>query len=264
MKQRIITMLILIAGLIPIVILGGVAFEVLVITAAIIAFCEILNMAKIKLWSPEAVIGMVGTASIVAPRHYFSLIKLTPSMVFSLTMFFLLAIMVLSKNKFSFERVGVITLSGMYVGLGTHYVYLVRHNGIYLMVFLLVAIHLTDIFAYLVGRQFGKRPLAPHISPNKTIEGAVGGTLIASIICFLFVIIFPNDLNVSNGYLFFMAVCISVAGQLGDLIESALKRFYGVKDSGNLFPGHGGVLDRFDSILFGAIACQLLLILGRG
>lgn len=104
----------------------------------------------------------------------------------------------------------------------------------------------TDIGAYLVGMKFGKRKLAPRISPNKSVEGAMGG-LIAST---LTAIIIGLLLKFPFGILPLLGVVISVVGQTGDLVESALKREAKVKDSGTLFPGHGGILDRFDSLVF--------------
>jgi phosphatidate cytidylyltransferase len=112
----------------------------------------------------------------------------------------------------------------------------------------LLLIWVTDSGAYFVGRAMGKNKLWPEISPNKTIEGAIGGVVFAV----LFSWIYHYFTGVLDNYLIVtvMTIFLSVFGQIGDLVESALKRHYQVKDSGTILPGHGGILDRFDSLLF--------------
>ncbi|MCX8002159.1 MAG: phosphatidate cytidylyltransferase, partial [Anoxybacillus mongoliensis] len=101
---------------------------------------------------------------------------------------------------------------------------------------------------YFVGRALGKRKLWEHISPNKTVEGAIGGVLCALVVVSVYEWLSP--FAPSFLMLLIATVILSVFGQLGDLVESAFKRHYGVKDSGAILPGHGGILDRFDSLLF--------------
>lgn len=106
----------------------------------------------------------------------------------------------------------------------------------------------NDMFAYLVGRSIGRRPLIPHISPNKTVEGALGGLAGAAITGALCVALFGLGFNVLVGV--GVGLVLGVVGQVGDLAESLLKRQVGVKDTGTLIPGHGGILDRIDALLF--------------
>lgn len=113
---------------------------------------------------------------------------------------------------------------------------------------LLLITKLGDIGAYLVGSRWGKKPLIPHISPKKTIEGALGGLVFNILGAFIGKLFLPFD----YWQLFLMALCFGVLGQLGDLSESLLKRDCKIKDSGNMFPGMGGVLDQIDSLLFTA------------
>lgn len=118
----------------------------------------------------------------------------------------------------------------------------------------------SDSFAYLVGRQFGRHKMAPKISPKKSWEGFAGG-IAGSVIIWLIVWathLFPLSL----GYALLTGVVVAILGVFGDLIESRIKRGVGVKDSGNLIPGHGGMLDRCDSLIFGCIAAMLMLYLG--
>ena len=120
-------------------------------------------------------------------------------------------------------------------------------DGLIYLIFSILIPVATDTFAYFCGRFFGKHKLMPVTSPKKTIEGAVGGSLSALLLAVVAGLIY--------GQVNYVALCVyvlsaSIVGQLGDLSLSALKRIAGVKDYGNLFPGHGGFLDRFDSILF--------------
>jgi phosphatidate cytidylyltransferase len=128
--------------------------------------------------------------------------------------------------------------------------YAVRLHGIYkagpkLLLFALVITWAGDTTAYFVGRAMGKHPLAPHISPKKTWEGAVGSMIGSLLVAWAF----SYWIRIPLGHLVAMAVIGNVAGQMGDLLESAYKRSAGVKDSGGLLPGHGGVLDRIDALI---------------
>lgn len=105
----------------------------------------------------------------------------------------------------------------------------------------------SDIMAYFTGYCFGKHKLCPHLSPKKTIEGAVGGVIGAGLVCGLFGFLFAKELLIHTVILGFIGGAVS---QAGDLTASAFKRKMGIKDYGNLIPGHGGIMDRFDSVIF--------------
>lgn len=125
-------------------------------------------------------------------------------------------------------------------------------KGIYLLGITMLISVLTDIFAYLCGKGFGKHKLAPVLSPKKTIEGSAGGTICAVVILMTVALVLSknNVISVNYGILGICLVSASVLGQFGDLAFSSVKRISGIKDYGKLLPGHGGVLDRFDSMLF--------------
>jgi phosphatidate cytidylyltransferase len=139
---------------------------------------------------------------------------------------------------------GVLWIAG-----GFAYVLLLRglNHGVALAILLLACTILADSFAYFVGKAVGRHKLAPHISPGKTIEGAVGG-LIGSVIAALLVRIYSDWMPTKDAII--LGLAIGIVGQWGDLFESVFKRDFRVKDSGRLLPGHGGILDRFDSLLF--------------
>lgn len=129
-----------------------------------------------------------------------------------------------------------------------------KSDGIFFILFAFFCCWLSDTFAYFAGRFFGKHKLAPVISPKKTVEGAIGGvigTLIINIILFfIFRYRFALSETVSLPLVMISSVCLSVISIFGDLAASTIKRHHGIKDFGNLLPGHGGVMDRFDSSCF--------------
>ena len=132
--------------------------------------------------------------------------------------------------------------------------------GAILTIGVCASLWVSDSFAYLVGKAFGRHKMAPRISPKKTWEGFAGGILGSVIV---WVILYVTGMFSFNVYFaMFCGAAVSVFGVFGDLIESRIKRGVGVKDSGNLIPGHGGMLDRCDSLIFGCISAQLLLFLG--
>lgn len=128
-----------------------------------------------------------------------------------------------------------------------------------LIMILIALIWCGDICAYFCGKVFKGPKLAPNISPNKTWSGLIGGTFIPTILI-SFIIYFQYD-HFFDWLFSFCIFLVSLSGHIGDLIQSKAKRFYGVKDSGNLFPGHGGVLDRIDSFLpIGALYVLMIII----
>lgn len=125
-------------------------------------------------------------------------------------------------------------------------------SGVYMLGLAILVCHVTDAAAYFVGKGWGKHKLAPVISPNKTVEGGLGGIAFATVIFLLtaFILDKTGVLSVSYGKLTVYLIFASVIGQFGDLSLSSVKRITGIKDYGTLLPGHGGILDRYDSLLF--------------
>ena len=131
-----------------------------------------------------------------------------------------------------------------------------QYNGLLLLA-IFIFIWVNDTGAYLVGSRWGKTPLAPSISPKKTVEGSIGGLLLALLSAVILrLLLFPELSWLS---ILLIAAVVAVFGTIGDLFESSLKRQAGVKDSGKLIPGHGGILDRIDSLLLAVPAVYLLL-----
>lgn len=249
LKQRVITAVVALIIFIPIVFLGGTLIEIAALALAVVAMSEVLIMKRILLVTPEAIISILGTLFLVAPKSWMHDLPSQINTPF-VSLIFAIALMVrvvFSKNRFNFDDAGVLTLTMLYIGFGFNMFVQARMVGLGMLMYLLLTVWSTDSGAYLVGRKIGKTKLAPQISPNKTWEGSIGGTIVAVIVGIIFSVTGLIHYGILATIL--MTLFLSIAGQLGDLIESSLKRYYGVKDSGRILPGHGGILDRFDSLL---------------
>ena len=249
MKQRIITGLI--AGIIFLILLflGNFYIYLSVFLLAIIGMHELIKMRNNFIYSPSSMYAMFLVALIFG-QGLFMYQFFSPAGII-LTLIIALIIPVLTKNHTTFEDMAFAFFSSIYVGIGFYSLVMVRLDTSFLFtVMVLLAIWATDSGAYFTGYVFkGKGPkLWESISPKKTVVGAIGGT-IASIIIILVMQNFLNE-SINLAQQFLLGVSIAVIGQIGDLAQSAYKRFYKVKDSGNILPGHGGILDRFDSMLF--------------
>jgi phosphatidate cytidylyltransferase len=141
-----------------------------------------------------------------------------------------------------------------WIGLGFAHAILLResHHGGALLLDVLIGTFLSDTCAYFVGRAWGSRPIAPRISPNKTLEGLIGGIVGGTFFFWLFAIAYQHDWFRGPDALL-IGFCVALATPLGDLFESAIKRDLDVKDAGRLFGAHGGVLDRLDGVLFSVV-----------
>ncbi|MBU5279490.1 phosphatidate cytidylyltransferase [Ligilactobacillus animalis] len=251
MKQRVITAVIALIVFLPLLYLGGLPFDILVTLMGIVAMSEFLIMKKKLLVSFEAIISFLLILSVLLPVFWAGFwTQDTLGGSFYLLALVMLVYTVISKNRFSFDDAGVLLLGGLYAGLGFRFMMLARAESLWMILYALLIVWITDSGAYLIGRKIGKNKLAPHISPNKTWEGSIGGSLSAIVIVGAYLYFVQGTFPYSFSTMLLWTLVFSVGGQLGDLIESAFKRHYGVKDSGKILPGHGGILDRFDSLLF--------------
>lgn len=255
MKQRIITAVVAAAVFLPIVIYGGTPFILLTYLLATVALYELLKMRKLSLFSVPGIISLVLLWIFLQPDQFTDLLANLDYTKIELALFAVLLFMtytVVTKNRFTFDDVAFAILSTLYIGIGFYYFIETRNadSGLIYIFYALFIIWATDSGAYFIGRAFGKKKLWPEISPKKTVEGFFGGIVSALVVALLFVIFSEIDANTAIWKLFLITTVLSVSGQIGDLVESAIKRHYQIKDSGNILPGHGGILDRFDSLLF--------------
>ncbi|WP_026065193.1 phosphatidate cytidylyltransferase [Amphibacillus jilinensis] len=251
MITRIITAVIAILVFFPFVIIGGWPFYLIMFLISTMGLYELLKMRQMTKYPIPMTFTMILLWSLILPDidwPVFNWLFTHQLEVLLIIALLLLSYTVLVKNKFTFEDAGFMLLSAVYIGLGFYYFVESQASGLHYIFYAIVVILATDTGAYFSGRLFGKQKLWPEISPNKTIEGAIGGTIIAMCSGVIFHIIVP--VHDSIWVVVIVSLFASLMGQIGDLVESAFKRYYNVKDSGRILPGHGGILDRFDSWLF--------------
>lgn len=255
MRQRVITAVIALALFLPIIWIGGMAIEFVAALLAVVGVYELFRMKGLTLLSFEGILSAIGAVLLVLPkeRWFFFLPENTSTfMLFYFIVMILLGTSVLSKNTYTIDEAGFPVIVSLYVGVGFQNFVNARTEGIAVLIFGLFIVWATDIGAYMVGRKYGKHKLSPDISPNKTIEGALGGVASALVVAILYFLVYPSTELFGHGMfiMLLLTILLSIVGQFGDLVESSIKRHYEVKDSGNILPGHGGILDRFDSLLF--------------
>lgn len=234
---------------------GKYFFLIFVLAVSLISYYEFSVLIKNKNISPGSPFGLISVALIVLNEYF----KIFDNYLLIFLIFALLSANELFRNKGSaIINLGSTMLSVSYVGFFSAALINIREfytddiylNGGYVIISVLATIWICDSAAYYIGTAFGKHKLFPRISPNKSWEGAAAGFVFAVVSMVLaknFIIDFLSWNTVIG-----IAVVIGVLGQIGDLIESLFKRDAQVKDSSTLIPGHGGVFDRFDSLLFSA------------
>ena len=169
---------------------------------------------------------------------------------FAVMIVFLLFLFHAKQDLVDLSNLTKVVFGLLYIPFMLSYIILMRHfdQGVQWVFFIIILAFSGDVSAYYVGKTIGKRKLMPAVSAGKTVEGTLG-LIVGSIVgCIIYTLIFFQELSLFHAII--MAFMGSILGQLGDLCESTIKRFFAVKDSGFLFPGHGGVLDRLDSLIF--------------
>ena len=253
MLKRTITALIGVAILIPILLLSGtfvfpIAVAFFAVKGMFVMFRCLGEHKNIVLTFPFYIVG--GVAPFVV-RFMSDKINVCGAalLAMALLIIYALAIVVFSKNKTTFAQASAVFTSAAYIVFafcGIIYLRDMENKYIYILVF--IGAWITDIFAYLVGRALGRHKLLPDISPKKTIEGSIGGIAFCTAAYVLWAYIIDIT-YIGLPIIILAGIIASCVSQIGDLSMSAIKRNHGIKDFGRLFPGHGGVLDRFDSVL---------------
>ncbi|AND79960.1 phosphatidate cytidylyltransferase [Streptococcus pantholopis] len=253
MRERVIWGAAALLIFIPFLIWGGLPFQFFVGLLAMLGAAEMLRMKRLEVFSIEGVLAMLGAFVLTVPLdNYLTFLPIDASFsTFGLLVFLLLAGTVFNSDSYSFEDAAYPIAASLYVGIGFQNLVSARISGIDKVLLALFIVWATDIGAYLIGRRFGRRKLLAKVSPNKTVEGSLGGILSALLVALIFMLLRSNVYEPRSFFAMLLFVVIfSICGQFGDLVESAIKRHFGVKDSGKLIPGHGGILDRFDSMIF--------------
>lgn len=259
LAKRIASAVVAIPVILYLIYIGGIWYSSLIWLLAVLGITEYFKMmqpsSKILIFT-----GYAGVTALFIAIYYHNtgLILAAISFIFlmsALTLFVRFQHTTLKESSSAFW--GIIYVGGL---LG--YLLLIRVAFTFeFTIMLFVVVWANDTFAYFAGRKWGKRKLSPVVSPGKSVEGAIGGLLGPVVLLTGLYYVIGEHYPLGLGLTIILTVYITAFAQIGDLIESAVKRKLDTKDSGGIIPGHGGILDRFDSIMFAAPFTYLFLLL---
>ena len=246
---------------------GGKVLIVSLILISTIGYWEFTQAIKVnsskKMANPLQVIGVLGILG-----YYISIILNNQKLTIAMILFTLIATMFIYVTKFPKYHTNQVMGSYfgyIYVSVLLSFVFLTRslEQGFYIVWLIFISSWISDTFAYCVGMLFGKHKLAPKLSPKKSIEGAIGGVVGSTIVGGLYAFFIVSRFIDLEGAVWIFALIGgigSMVSQVGDLAASGIKRNFEIKDYGNCIPGHGGIMDRFDSMLFVAPMIYFLAV----
>lgn len=225
---------------------GSILFAGMILLLMLCGFNELIKLLKLEkewpvlAWGSFAIL-MWFILNYLGYGHY--------RLEMAALLFYLITLLVLVRKEFDYAQASMLFMGTLTIAIGfMSFLDIRTEQGLMMTFYILVTIWATDSGAYFVGRAFGKTKLAESLSPNKTREGAIGGIVFAILVGVVFY--FTTDVFDGALRLYALPLLIAILAQMGDLVESALKRQVGAKDSGKFLPGHGGLLDRFDSMLY--------------
>ena len=258
MKKRVISAAIMIAIATPLIILGKIPFALGIGLISILAYKEIMKLYKLPII--VRLLGFISMITIIYSNFDskgiingldYSVIGLSLMLILMPTIIYQV------KNKYTtedaFKLYGLIFL----IGLGLNYLIIIRDLELKYFLYVLLNTIFTDTFAYIGGSLIGKHKFT-SLSPKKSIEGCIIGTFMGTLLMTMYYTTFIGG-NINIFLLILITLLISLMGQIGDLFFSAIKRSHNIKDFSNMIPGHGGILDRLDSIIFASIMFIILL-----
>jgi len=259
--ERIISGIILVIIALITFIKGGMLLLTVITTVSIIGLYEMNKVFRIE----KSLIGLLGYIFTIC--FYVLIWNNITNYLFALIVFYMMALMVMYVFMFpnlKTESVMAAVFGVVYVVAMLSFIYLVRagDNGLYNVWLVFICSWGCDTCAYFAGVAFGKHKMAPVLSPKKSVEGAVGGVIGAMVIGFIYASVFSDKLVTAiDPRIIYPIICAvgSLVSMVGDLAASAIKRNHDIKDYGKLIPGHGGIMDRFDSVIFVAPLIWMLL-----
>ena len=260
MKKRVISAIVALIIVIPLIILGGYPYYFGVGILSIIGFYEMISVRERekKIHPFVKILSLVSYLCIVmssVTKKSFDI----DYRLFILDLFVcMLPLIVLDRKDYDAEDALCLVAITMFLSISFNFLIVIRNMNILYLVYVVLITIMSDTFAHFFGTKIGKHKLCPKVSPNKTVEGLVGGLFFGTFIGSVFFLTFINTMS-SVFYVIIISLSLSLIAEFGDLVFSAIKRRYDVKDYGNIMPGHGGVLDRLDSILFAILAFSYLV-----
>lgn len=254
MKTRIISAIVMCLIIIPILFIGGLPFKILAIVLAMMSMYEIIKarskrseiplIIRILSYILLGVFVCLGTS--VYSANYELIYK---TMIVIFLLYFIPVVFINDTEKYSVTDALYILGCTLFLGVAYNSFVLISNIDFIYIFYLILVTTMTDSFAYFTGYFIGEHKLCEKISPKKTWEGAVGGSIVGTIIASFFYLFLINS-SANIFIVIAVTLFLTIIGQIGDLFFSSIKRHYKIKDFSNLIPGHGGILDRFDSIIF--------------
>ena len=263
MTKRIISAIVLIAIFVPFIIIGELPFTIFMSVLSILGLYELLKVRETQKKFPlllKIFAYLLTCYFCLYNTNSIEFINKFDYRVMAFIIFLFISPIVFINNNEKYNITDALFLIGsvLFIGLSFNLMIITRNYDITYVIYLLLITTITDTFALFTGSLIGKHKLCPKISPKKTVEGLIGGTLMGTFVA----TIFYNTLISSTVPLvtvIMLTFVLCLVGQLGDLVFSSIKRYYDVKDFSNLIPGHGGILDRFDSLIFVVLAFTILI-----
>lgn len=254
MKQRVISATIALLLFVPILFYGGWVFEIAVLLLALQGLREFIHIKETRKKLPDFIkfisyillaIMVLSTAGM--EEYNFNVDFRLLSAIF--LSYLIPVVMYHSREKYSVNDAFYLISGIFFIGMSFNLLILIRSVSLNYMIYLFLITIITDTYAYFIGSLIGENKLLENISPKKTWEGSIGGTIFGVLVgsVFYHVVI---DATLPIYVVVLMTLFLSILGQFGDLVFSAIKRYFGKKDFSNIMPGHGGILDRLDSIIF--------------
>ena len=254
MTKRVISAIVALLILVPIILKGGWIFNFAAYIISLLCLKEFID-AKSKKKPVPFIMGLmayifISLIILVDVTSSSTLFSLDFRVIAALFIAFLLPVVLYhDQKKYSITDAFYMLGGVLFLGISMALLIMLRYIDLKIFVFLFTITITTDIFAYLTGMLIGKHKLLPEISPKKTWEGLIGGTIMGVFVSSMFYLT-CIDPNISILVLLASCTFLSLLGQFGDLVFSAMKRYFGIKDFSGIMPGHGGVLDSLDSIIF--------------
>ena len=256
MKKRIISAIVALAIVVPLLIYGGKPFTLGVGVISILGLKEIIDLKKHHKKIPQMMAFIAYICIFILTVCEYDGYALAFGLTYkgiALTSLLLLAPTVLyKKDKYQAKDAMYLLGSVLFLGVFTNALVLLRNISMWKVIYLILITTMTDSFAMILGKLVGKHKLIPDVSPNKTVEGSVLGSIMGTTIASVFYLIKVADVNAFK--VIAITLVLSIVGQFGDLLFSKIKRENKIKDFSNIMPGHGGILDRLDSLIFVVLA----------
>lgn len=254
MKQRLVSAVVALIICVPLVLIGGLPFKIGVGILSVIGLFELIRCSSKNIKYPQSM-------KILSYILIFLFVMVSENTIIKILLTFLILgipMIFINNEKYNSESFNYLFSSIIFLGLVFSYFVTIRNNDLNVFIFLFLVTILTDTFAFFAGITIGKHKLIPSVSPGKTIEGSIVGSIVGTIIPSIFYL-YMVDPGASFPFIIIIVFVLSILGQLGDLFFSSIKRYYGIKDFSNIMPGHGGILDRLDSIIFVLIGYIVLI-----